>query len=137
MERRDVVGGGLLGLTALLGGTSVEAATAAQRDDAGVANAIEALNRMLQQRFLPPYPELAEIRAQQHTFIKATHKYPEFIDVGLNVWDRVYDWHVQQRVTPPVVRRADGRYTMVVMMTTLVLRPEQQDNYVGFGYDRA
>ena len=140
MERRDVVGGGLLGLTALLGaGAPAEAAAPPQRgaDSEAVADAIEGLTSVVQRRFLPPYPELAEIRAQQHTFIKAAQKYPDFIDVGLNVWDRVYDWYIRSRMTPPVTRREDGRYVMPVMLTTLVLRPEQQDNYVGFGYDRA
>jgi hypothetical protein len=138
MERRDVVGGGLLGLTALLGTAAPAAAAgAAQRsgDAQVVADAIEEFAETIERALLPPFAELAEIRTQQHTFIKAAQKFPDFIDVGLNVWDRVYDWHIRHRFVPQVVRRQDGRYTMPVMLTTLVLRPEQQDNYVGFGYD--
>ena len=32
-------------------------------------------------------------------------------------------------------RTADGRYVMTVMFTTLILRPEQVSNYVGYGFD--
>ena len=138
MERRDVVGGGLVGLTALLGAAAPAAGAAAQRgNDEAIANAVARVSNLVQRAFLPPYAELADIREQQHTFIKAAQKYPDFIDVGLNVWDRVYDWHIRNQITPPVSRREDGRYVMPVMLTTIVLRPEQQDNYVGFGYDRA
>jgi hypothetical protein len=33
------------------------------------------------------------------------------------------------------MRTAEGRYALHVMETTLVLRPEQTENYVGFGFD--
>ena len=138
MERRDMIGGGVVGLASLLGSAAPVNATAAQSgaDTDRVIAAVNGVTTRLQRALLPPYPELAEIRAQQHTFLKAAQKYPDFIDVGLNVWDRVYDWYVRIGTMPPVTRREDGRYVMPVMLTTLVLRLEQQDNYVGFGYDR-
>jgi hypothetical protein len=139
MKRREVVGGGLLGLTALLGtaeaaGTADAAGTGQQRDDGTTAEAIDKLREAIEQR-LDSFDELTEIRAAQRTFLKANAKYPDFIEIGLSVWDRLYDWHVRHQVEPQVTRRDDGRYTMVFMFTTLVLRSELADNYVGFGFD--
>jgi hypothetical protein len=133
MERRDVVGGGLLGLTALLG-TAAPAAAAQQRDDRAIASAIEDLREAIQLR-LDSFPELTEVRTAQRTYLKANARYPEFIEIGVGVWDRLYDWHVRHQVEPAITRRDDGRYTMVFMFTTLVMRPELMDNYVGFGFD--
>lgn len=132
MERREVVGGGLLGLSALLG-TSAPAA-AQQRDDRETAAAVDRLRDSIEQRF-DGFAELTEIRLAQRTYLKANAKYPEFIEIGVGVWDRMYDWHVRNQVAPIIARRDDGRYTMAFMFTTLVLRSEMVDSYVGFGFD--
>jgi hypothetical protein len=80
-------------------------------------------------------PELAQIREQQRTFLKANHKFPDFIEIGIAVWEAVLDWHIRHHRPLDVVRTAEGRYATRVMETTLVLRPEQVENYVGFGFD--
>jgi len=135
MERREVMGGGLLGLTALLGGGGGADAAAPQADGALAARAIDDLRELLERRLAPPFLELSEIRRQQRMFLKASHTFPEFIEIGITVWERIYDWHVRYRQPFTVVRRADGRYTIAFMFTTLVLRPDQADDYVGFAYD--
>ncbi len=134
MERRDVVGSGLLGLTAVFA-TGSESAAALQTDSREVAREIDELRQTLDSRLDPSFSELREIRQQQRTFLKASQKFPDFIELGVDVWDRLYDWAGRHQVTPNIVRRDDGRYTMGFMFTTLVLRPELMDNYVGFGYD--
>jgi len=134
MERRDVVGSGLLGLTAVFG-TGSEVSAAQQIDTQAVAREIGELRQALDRRLDPSFSELREIRQQQRTFLKASQKFPDFIEIGIDVWDRVYDWHVRHQVAPNILRRDDGRYTMAFMFTTLVLRPELMDSYVGFGYD--
>jgi hypothetical protein len=67
MERRAVVSGGLLGLTALLGaGDGVaEAAQRAdnQADNQEVARAIDELRGVLELRLAAPFVELTEINA--------------------------------------------------------------------------
>jgi len=135
MERRELVSGGLLGLTALLGGGDATADAAPQGDSFDTARAIDRLRELLEQRVAPPFVELSEIRRQQRMFIKASDKFPDFIEIGVNVWDRVYDWYVRYQQPPTVVRRDDGRYTMTFMFTTLVLRPDQADDYVSLAYD--
>jgi hypothetical protein len=58
------------------------------------------------------------------------------VDVGFDVFESVSDWlvSVQQPVT--INRLADGRYTIALFATTVVLRPDFPDNYVGQGYDK-
>ena len=133
IERRDVVSSGLLGLTALVAGG--DAAQAAQSNSEDMARALAQIREVLEHRLSPPFAELAEIRRQQREFLKASQKFPDFIEIGVDVWERVYDWHIRNHLSPVIARREDGRYTMALMFTTLVLRPELMDSYVGFGYD--
>jgi hypothetical protein len=76
-----------------------------------------------------------QVQEQQRTFLKASHRYPEFVDVGPRAWESLVEWHVREQVPLNVARAADGRYTMTFMFSTVLLRPELDDNYVGFGYD--
>jgi hypothetical protein len=80
--------------------------------------------------------DVAPVREQIHVFLKSTGKYPDYMDVGLGIWNTVYDWHVRWQQTLTIGRLADGLYTMAFMMTTLVLRPNNQTNYIGPGYDK-
>jgi hypothetical protein len=96
--------------------------------------AINDLNTTVQ-RAVQTSPELARIRDQQHTFLKANQKFPGFIEVGLGVWEGVVDWHVRHQRPLSVSRSAEGRYIMAMGFTTLILRPELSDNYVGPGMD--
>jgi hypothetical protein len=117
-------------------GAGAEPVAQADRDrDIETARAVDRVRVLLQRVFEEPFPELAEIRQQQKIFLKASHKYPEFIEVGIDVWERVSDWHVRHQLPLNVVRRDDGRYSIAFMFTTLVLRPDQADAYVSFGYD--
>jgi len=134
MQRRNLVGGGMLaGAAALLG--DPKPARGAQDDDSeAAARAIENLRTSLE-RQLAISPELERIREQQRVFLKANHKFPDFIEIGIDVWENVYDWHVRHRQPLTATRTADGRYVMTVMFTMLILRPEQISNYVGYGFD--
>ena len=134
MQRRNLVGGGMLaGAAALLGGP--KPAAAAQDDDSGaMARAIDSLKVSLERR-LAVSPELERIREQQRVFLKSNHKFPDFVEVGIDVWENVYDWHVRHQQPLTATRTADGRYVMTVMFTMLILRPDQASNYVGYGFD--
>ncbi len=65
----------------------------------------------------------------------STRKYPDFIEIGLDVWDNVYDWHVAYQQPLNVTRLADGRYAMSFMFTTLLLRSDQNPDFVGYAFD--
>ena len=134
MERRNLVGGGMLATAAaLIGGA--EQASAKQADDSGaVARAVENLRAALV-RTLAVSPELDRIREQQRVFLKSNQKFPDFLEVGVDVWENVYDWHVRHQQPIAATRTGDGRYVMTVMFTTLILRPDQVNGYIGYGFD--
>jgi hypothetical protein len=139
VERRDLIGGGLAaGLATLFGGDAAQGAQTMQRtvptdDDATAAKAVDALRAMLEHQH--ESQEIMRIRSQQRTFLKANQKFPDFIDVGIEVWERMHDWHVKNRQPLTIVRTNDGHYGMSFMATTLILRHEQTENYISWGYD--
>ena len=144
MERRNLLGRGLFaGLTGMF---VAPAAASAAPAGGGAEDTSEAAARAIDQlrtqyEFMSDPTELGRsgtigaIRQQQRAFIMSGRKYPDFIEVGMNVWEDVYDWHVKQRQPINATRLADGRYAMVFMFTTLILRPEQDANFVGFPFD--
>ena len=134
MQRRNLVSGGVLAGAAALLGDPKPAAGAQDGDSGAAARAIEGLRASLE-RQLAISPELERIREQQRVFLKSNHKFPDFIEIGIDVWESVYDWHVRHQQPMTATRTADGRYVMTVMFTTLILRPEQASTYVGYGFD--
>ena len=137
VERRDVIGGGLAaGLVAAFGGPAGEQARRDPADDAAemkVADAIDRLRQSLERQH--ESPEVSQIRAQQRTFLKANQKFPDYMDIGIDVWERMHDWHVRTRQPPTIVRTNDGRYGMLFGVTTLLLQPQQVGSYISWGYD--
>jgi hypothetical protein len=79
---------------------------------------------------------VANIRLAQRTFLKNTGRFPEYVDVGFDVFESVADWLVSVQQPVAINRLGDGRYTIALFATTVVLRPDFPDNYVGQGYDK-
>ena len=98
-----------------------------------VADAIDKLRQLIEHQH--ESAEVSQIRSQQRTFLKANQKFPDFIDVGIDVWERMEDWHVKTRQPLTIVRTNDGRYGMTFLTTTLVLQPQQVGTYISWGYD--
>jgi hypothetical protein len=135
MQRRDLVGGGIVaGLTSMM----VPAAEAAA-DDEQSTQAINRLRETFERHFEQVYSSkwrgVSRVREQQRTWMQATRKYPDFIEIGLEVWDNIWDWHVVYQQPLNVTRVADGRYAMSFMFTTLLLRPDQKPDFVGYAFD--
>ena len=105
-----------------------------QPDNEAVSSAIDDLRQTIDRAQLVS-PELARIREQQRVFLRANQKFPDYLEIGIAVWEGVYDWHVRHQLPVNITRTTEGRYAMVVMLTTLVLRPEQPETYIGFGFD--
>ena len=140
MNRRLAIQSGLLaGLGPSLSAPASEAAAGAQEgDSAVVAAALRDIERTLQRQAEnrdAHWPVVRRVHEQQRTFLKSYHRYPEFIEVGARVWDGLIEWHVRERQTLNVTRVADGRYLMSFNFTTVLLRPDLDDNYVSFGFD--
>ena len=140
MERRAIVGGSLLaGLSTLMSPASAEAASAAAGDLEGVSDSIDELRRTVERQFTSVYSDkwqgVSRVRQQQHTWMRSTQKYPDFIEIGLDIWDNIYDWHVVYQQPLNVSRLADGRYAMMFTFTMLMLRPDQNADFVGYPFD--
>ena len=137
VERRDLLGGGLAaGLAAAFGASPPEQARPDPTDTAAelkIAEAIDKLRVSIDRH--EEAPDVSLIRAQQRTFLKANQKFPDFIDVGIDVWERMHDWHVRNRQPLAIIRTNDGRYGMVFGVTTLLLMPQQVGAHISWGYD--
>jgi hypothetical protein len=129
----------LAGLTgALTTAEPADAAPMAAEDTSGAAaTAIDRLRTTFERQSAPATAaaSIGQIRQQQRVFIRANQKYPDYIEVGLGVWEDVYDWHVRYQQPITATRLADGRYTLSFMFTNLILRPDQAFEFVGFGFD--
>jgi hypothetical protein len=138
VQRRDLMSGGLVAGLASLMAPRAEAAPAAD-DDGQSATAInrfrEAVERQFDQVYTGKWRGVSRVRQQQHTWMMSTRKYPDFIEIGIDVWDNMYDWHVAYRQPVNMTRLTDGRYAMTFMFTTLLLRPDQNPDFVGFAFD--
>ena len=64
------------------------------------------------------------MRDQLKAFLRSSGKFPEYIDVGIDVWHQVYDWHVRLRQPLSLGRDPQGRYTIMLMATAVVMRPD-------------
>ena len=126
----------MAGMGTALGGVplALQRSGTQQPDNEGVSNAIDDLKQTID-KGLQVSPELARIREQQRVFLRANQKFPDYIEIGIGVWESICDWHVRHLLPIQVTRTPDGRYAMPVMLTNLVLRPEQAESFVGFGFD--
>ena len=50
--------------------------------------------------------------------------------------ESVIDWLIAMQQPVTLDRLADGRYTVALYATTMVLRPDFSDNFVSQGYDK-
>jgi hypothetical protein len=81
------------------------------------------------------FTELGPIRDTQKTFLRSNGKFPDYIEVGPDVWFAVHDWHVRWQQPTTIGRDALGRYTIVLNQTTIVMRPDVLGSYIGIPYD--
>jgi hypothetical protein len=142
VARRKMIAGGLFaGLVGAVMAPSVNADAAANAPPAADENTA-LLQKIYDELQLHrptcgtvPCFSLSVIRRQQHNFLKANARYPEFIDVGLGPWEELYDWQIKYQVPVKIGLRPDGFYSMPFHLTTIVLKPNMQPDYVGPGYD--
>lgn len=74
---------------------------------------------------------------EAYTLYWKTHgKFPEFCEVGTDVFYDLYDWHIKNGLPIPVTRLADGRMVITFMYTQLIVRVDQAPGYVGIPFDR-
>jgi hypothetical protein len=146
LSRRDLISAGVAGSCAGLSAgtdsaTEVEAAQP-QADREGqreIARRIQSIETVLERAYLSPslaHGLITNLRAAMEQFLRANAKFPEFIEIGVAVFFDVYDWHVKHGHPLAITRLADGRYALQFMFTSLILRPEQDRNYIGMPFER-
>ena len=138
IDRRELLTlGGLLGGLAGRGDAADAAALGtADVSDRSVQDVVNALKSITSAVYAAQsFDTITPIRSKQIDYLKATNKFPDFIDVGVDVWMAVHDW--QLRVQQPLVlgRDGNGRYTMTLEFTQLVLRPDTTPNFISPPYD--
>ncbi|SRR5258706_2680865 len=87
-------------------------------------------------RRLTPSPDITQIQERQRLHFKVNQKYPNYIDIGLSVWERLYMWHLENHLPLKAAQRQDGYMEMEFMFTTLILRHDMGDALIGVPYDR-
>ncbi|MCL4811061.1 MAG: hypothetical protein KJ061_01185 [Vicinamibacteraceae bacterium] len=139
MDRRSLVAGSAAGLAALVAGTSSGGPASADEVPPAAIDALRGISRslsaMVNNCTEAGCPLVEQVRTAIKTHYKANGRFPDFVEVGYDVFLAVYDWHLRARVEPKVVRRPEGRMTIVFMFTTVVLRNDVADNYVSVAYD--
>lgn len=139
VHRRAVITGSVLGgaLSALAAPNEAAGAqTSAQASDRlveDIAKAIRSVRDEIERQYT--FWEIAAVRDQLRTFLRANGKFPDFIEVGSDVWQQVYDWHVRFQQPIALGRTVEGRYTILLLATNLVMRPDVAPGFVGVGYD--
>lgn len=143
ISRREVVTAGVLGT--LAGPGSAEAAPAQQSQDNGpeldrIKTEIANLRTTLEKALIGPSLSsgfITDIREKYLTHLRTSGKFPDFMEVGLNVFMDVYDWHVRHQQQVQMTRINEQRFTIVFMFTSLIVRWDQDRNYIGVPFDKA
>jgi len=143
ISRREVVTAGVLGSLA----TGAGASPAEAVQDGAVIRAglneikqeIGELSGHVQRGLFTSSLDLGRVgllKGRIETYLKSSGKFPEFCDIGTSVFYDVYEWHVKHQQQINVTRMADQRLMIQFMFTQLILRWENESNYIGAPFDR-
>ena len=77
------------------------------------------------------------LRERQRQFYRLNQRFPECIDIGINVWEQMQDWHIRNLRPLNISRGGDGNWQMDFILTVLVLKHNLGDNEISQAYDRA
>jgi hypothetical protein len=130
LSRRDLLSGAVVG--------SAAAPEAGQSSDRSSQEIVQALKDLRSAITTPQsFPEIARVRTKQIEFLRGQGKFPEFIELGVDAWFAVYDWHVRHVQPIALGRDPSGRYTIALLTTTLILRVDAEQNFIGVPFDTA
>ena len=147
MSRREVVAAGVLGtlstasspVTAEAEEAQTAESTAVTQGLAGVRSELGALNRLVAQAVTVPSLStglVGSVKSRIEAYLKTSGKFPEFCDIGTSVFFEVYDWHVRHQQQIQITRMADQRMMIQFLFTQLILRWENESNYIGTPFDK-
>jgi hypothetical protein len=128
--RRQLLAGSML---SAFSGDAVGGQNADARSIEEVARAVKDLRTALEGQYA--FGDIAAVRQKQIEFFRAQAKFPDFIEVGLDVWFGVHDWHVRHLQPMTLGRDGAGRYTIMLLQTTLILRQDVGPSFISTPYD--
>lgn len=134
LSRRELIAGGA-GIHMAGGG----AAAAQQRNrDPDLDRVIEEVRGIRNLLNADPVssPTVMTLRDRQRQFYRINQRFPECIDVGIRVFERMQDWHIRNLRPLNINRTGDGRWQMDFILSVLVLKHELPENEIGQPYDR-
>ena len=145
ISRREVVTAGVLG--SLATGASVSPAEAEPAGDVLVLRAslqdiktqIEELKGHVFSGLVASSMSIGrvgQVKERLETYLKSSGKFPEFCDIGTAVFFDIYEWHVKHQQQIQITRLADQRLMIQFMFTQLILRWENDSNYISAPYDK-
>lgn len=79
---------------------------------------------------------VGQVKSRIETYLKTSGKMPEFIEIGTSVFFDIYAWHVKQQQQINITRLGEQRMMIQFMFTQLILRWEQDSNYISAPYDK-
>jgi hypothetical protein len=79
---------------------------------------------------------LADIRNKYSVHLRSAGKFPDFLEIGTDVFYAVYDWHVRHNQQIQVTRISEQRFAIQWMFTQLVVRFEVESKFIGIPFDR-
>jgi len=145
ISRREMVTAGVLGTLAT---TAAPEPAAAQDSElrqtmreglSKIEGSIDATRTVLDRGLLGPNVDagsISRIRGSLTLHVRSAGKFPDFMEIGMNLFYDVYDWHIRYQQQIQVIRIAEQRFAIQFMFTQLVVRWEMDANYMGVPYDR-
>ncbi len=131
LSRRELIAGGAAATQ-----LRPEAAAAAQREPDYTRELRGINDALLSFRNKSATREVNEIRERQRNFLRLNQRFPQCVDVGIRIWERMQDWHIDNARVLTIQRAGDGHWQMDFIMSVLVLKLELKDDEIGIGYDR-
>ncbi len=142
ISRREAMGAGLLATLSAPPG----AETTQSRDDAEAVRALkdikgelETMGNAVDRGLVGPSlaaGSIGRIRDRFTTHLRAAGKFPDFMEIGYGLFYDIYDWHVRYNQQIQITRIAEQRFAIQFMFTQMIVRWEQDANYMGVPYDR-
>ena len=77
-----------------------------------------------------------QLRETYTRYLKANNKWPDYCEVGMDVFYDIWDWHVKHGVSPQVSRMLENRISIDFMYTHLILRYDLTGGHIGIPFDR-
>lgn len=146
MSRREVVTAGVLGSLATGAAASPAGAAQSAESQAAVVNGLNSIKGQIEELKGHVFSGLVassmsigrvgQVKDRLELYLKTSGRFPEFCDIGTAVFFDIYEWHVRHQQQIQITRLADQRLMIQFMFTQLILRWENDSNYISAPYDK-